>query len=458
MTPEHRLLGSALAALLALTHPAAARATVLRVTTLDDVDAADGNCSLREAIVAANTDAVYRECPAGAGADEIEIGVAGTIALAADLVPIEQALTIRGLGSDVAVIDGGGTLEILHFTDAAAGNGELLRIESLQLTGGSASEGGAIFSGRNRALEVVDCLLSGNRSDLDGGAVFADRPTSVEVSRSSLVANTSGNAGGAMAVHVGVAVTVVDSTFEGNAAESGPGGALYALSTDSLVVRQSTFSNNSSTADGGGLAAVAGPLRLESSTVVGNLADADGNDNGDGGGLSVAGAVNATLVDSILAGNADGTAAGSVCPDGLHKLGATATSEGFNLVGIDDCLLPGFPSGQPNANGDLVGTAAAPIDPLLGTLADNGGPTATHLPLPASPAVDQGSCPGAAGDQRGYGSFTSGLRIVDDPGIPDFADGCDIGSVEVGGVSLATLVFADGFEGGDTSRWSSEIP
>jgi hypothetical protein len=50
-------------------------------------------------------------------------------------------------------------------------------------------------------------------------------------------------------------------------------------------------------------------------------------------------------------------------------------------------------------SGNLVG-----VNPLLGPLADNGGPTRTHALLPGSPAINTGSNPlGLATDQRGTG-------------------------------------------------------
>ena len=442
----------------ALASPAAAPAAVLQVTTVVDVDAAEGQCSLREAIIAANGDVAYRECPAGAGADEIEITVAGTIALVADLPQVQQALNVRGLGPAESVIDGGDVFEIFHFTGAAAGNGELLRIEGLQLKGGSASEGGAVYAGANRTLEVVDSLLIDNQSNLVGGAIFGDGAESVLIVRSSLITNTAGGGGGGLGVQNGM-TTIVDSTLAGNTASGGPGGAIYALLGGQVTVLQSTLSGNQSSADGGGLAAVATAARVESSTVVGNLADADADDTGDGGGVSVAGAVTATLVNSLIAGNEDlSGAGGSACPDGLRKLGGTMATEGFNLVGANDCFANNFPPGQPNVNGDQVGTAATPIDPLLGPLDDHGGPTLTSLPLPASPAIDQGSCPAVAADQRGYGNGSTGVRVVDDPAIVDLADGCDVGAVETGAVDVSDLIFADDFESGDTSRWSSVTP
>jgi len=79
-------------------------------------------------------------------------------------------------------------------------------------------------------------------------------------------------------------------------------------------------------------------------------------------------------------------------------------------------------------NGNQVGTIASPIDPLIGALADNGGPTETRALLAGSPAIDAGDaegCPKA--DQRGVAR-------------PQGA-ACDIGAFE-----LPDRVFENGFE------------
>ena len=72
--PAALLLAFALPALPALP----ASAVMITVTTADDQDLADGFCSLREAILAANTDAARNECPAGAGEDQISRSTAWT--------------------------------------------------------------------------------------------------------------------------------------------------------------------------------------------------------------------------------------------------------------------------------------------------------------------------------------------------------------------------------------------
>src|SRR5204863_7979801 len=119
------------------------------------------------------------------------------------------------------------------------------------------------------------------------------------------------------------------------------------------------------------------------------------------------------LVNSIVADNT-----GGVSPDAA----GTFESNGFNLVGKSDGST-GF-----TAIGDQIGTIAAPLNPKLGPLQDNGGPTLTTALLPGSPAIDAGVSANLSTDERGA------ARTHDDPGIPNApgGDGTDIGSFEVG--------------------------
>ena len=103
------------------------------------------------------------------------------------------------------------------------------------------------------------------------------------------------------------------------------------------------------------------------------------------------------------------TAAGDA-PDFLGAL----TSQGYNLIGnTKDTVILGI------TTGNLLN-----LDPLLGPLQDNGGPTVTHALLPGSPAIDAGSSGGLNTDQRGV------PRPIDIPSLPNAADGSDIGAYE----------------------------
>jgi hypothetical protein len=72
-------------------------------------------------------------------------------------------------------------------------------------------------------------------------------------------------------------------------------------------------------------------------------------------------------------------------------------SLGHNLIGATNGSS-GFPM-----SGDLVGSIASPLDPKVGPLANNGGPTLTIALLPGSPAIDAGDSAAAPPtDQRGF--------------------------------------------------------
>jgi hypothetical protein len=127
-------------------------------------------------------------------------------------------------------------------------------------------------------------------------------------------------------------------------------------------------------------------LTVVGSTVAGNRTD------GAGGGLWVGTTrVLATLTSTLVAGNTAATA-------GPDVSGPFLPTSAYNLIG-DGSGASGLTDG---INGNQVGTAASPIDPLLGPLQDNGGPTPTMALLPGSPALNAGDpAQLGAADQRG---------------------------------------------------------
>jgi hypothetical protein len=179
-------------------------------------------------------------------------------------------------------------------------------------------------------------------------------------------------------------LTITSSTISGNSSTT-LGGGIHNYG-GALTVAQSTISGNSSTRLGGGVYSRYG-LTVNHSTISGNFSTAGG-----GGILGFGVALN----HSIVAGNTGGGA-----PTPTDVLGSATLS--FSLLGVDTAVTI---TGAIGVN--LIGTAALPIDPLLGPLADHGGPTMTHALLPGSPAIDTGdptAVPGAGGvplhDQRG---------------------------------------------------------
>jgi predicted outer membrane repeat protein len=310
-----------------------------------------------------------------------------------------------GGGAGVAVDDGGAVLIDSAVTDNEA-------------VGDSPNWGGGMFV--VGGLTVIDSEISGNVIDGDGGGVhvwgdvFVQRSTidanearpggfgseghgggiftvdygpygagDVVIEDSTVSGNTSSLDGGG--IHAVGAVTVTGSTLSGNSATGRGGGVL----APSAVVTNSTLSANTAGRQGGAVAVTDGSADLRFTTVVAGSALEGAGIHGD-----------ASLHATVLASAASGE----------HCAGGTASSTGANLADDTSCGL--------TAAGDQQ---APGLDPMLGPLADYGGPTLTHLPATGSPLIDGvpvAACGLAAGvDQRGL--------------VRPSGAACDIGAVEV---------------------------
>ncbi len=425
--------------------PLPATAANILVTTLADADAVDGDCSLREAILAANADASYNECAAGTGpSDRILLTLPGTILLTSNLPEFSESAALVGLGPGTSTIDGQDARTLLRLD--TGGSGQTFRIERLTLTnGGGAGSGPALNAGAHTVL-VRDAVLSSSTASLRGGALMA-LDTDLVLERVWLSENTvTGDTGGGIFLFSAVSTEIRDSTVSGNST-LGMGGGFYINGTS-----------------------LAGDLEilLTRSTIIQNHANADAsNDFQRGGGIAIGGgastSANLHLGNSIVAENTDASPSGAA-PD-LALFGMTsAESMGFNIVGDNSTVEFEFPSGLPNANGDAVGTNASLIDPQVEALALSGGTMPVHMPTAVAPSIviDKGSCPGVVSDQRGFGLAATGLRIYDAPGVVNnpAGDACDVGAAEIG--PLVALpepeILIDGFESGTLLFWDLDVP
>ena len=306
------------------------------------------------------------------------------------------------LGGAIATpLSGGTTITIVdsQFSNnrAVAGGGAIY-------TTGTTTISSSLFSG-NQAIGAVN-------NPARGGAIFTDDNTQLTVSNSTFtqnVAQTSGALttaqanGGAISSDNGSTVTITGSTFDHNQAIGSDGttnrigGALASRGTTNLT--NVTFSDNSALTDGGAIHHQIGTLSLNHVTVAGNSAGQSG------GGIAVtSGTTN--LKNTLIATNTATTSN----PD----VQGAFVSQGHNLIG-----LVGTATGLTHgANGNIVGTSTA-INPLIGPLANNGGPTQTRALLVTqdaqtselifSPAVDSGDNVGApAFDQRGLVRIANG--------------------------------------------------
>ncbi len=403
------------------------RAATFQVTSSADApDAAlngvcqssSGDCTLRAAI---------QEVDAGAGGDIIVLpagsyvlGIpgAGEDAAATGDLDVTKSVTIRGAGSASTIVDAAGLDRVFHVLAGAT-----VEIDDLTISGGSVGTedgGGVLNAGTLTLARVIVAMNAAGSSGFAGGGGVYNLGTMM-LRYCTVRDNYSDESGGGVG-NVGT-MTMDGCTVSGNTAAVsfapiGGGGGIGNADLNgvaaTLTLINSTVSGNHSAMDGGGIINVSlfnqpTTVALNNVTIAANVADADTNGSGDGGGIADLNAVVNTQ-NSIIAENGDG---GGEAPDCSGVL----SSNGYNLVqSTAGCTIAG------TTTGNVTG-----IDPTLGPLAPNGGPTETHILLGTSPALNAGSpaTPGGAGnacietDQRG---------VVRPLGA---AARCDMGAVEV---------------------------
>ncbi len=281
--------------------------------------------------------------------------VTGTIVLTSGELLIPNSMNILGPGAKVLAVSGNNSSRVFDIT-----NGSVL-LSGLTITNGRISSsfvnGGGIFSSNKTSLTLSNCAVLGNFCAGSGGGIA--------------------NSG---------SLTGWNLTIAFNQAAGG-GGAVFNASASATALLNCTIFSNKVTASLGGVGGGVennGLLSVTNCTICQNLTT---NSFGDGGGIYSISSTN-FISSSIIANNTSANG-----PD----MEGTFRSQGYNLVGKTNGSS-GFTNGIQN---DQVGSISAPLNPLLGPLQDNGGPTATLALLPGSPAIDAGGVPVLTTDQRG---------------------------------------------------------
>lgn len=350
----------------------------------NDFNYSPGDLSLREALAIANGNAGV--------IDTISFGAAlngATIVLTLGELPITDGVTVTGLGANLLTVDATGNdatpianegngSRVFNIDDGAAGTFSTVQISGLKLIGGDVTgAGGAILSRENLTLTAV--TLDANHATTQGGGIK----------------------------HELGSLTIRESTLSNNSAPTG--GAIWTdteLATRTALIVSSTISGNTATVRGGGLHNENGLTLVRHSTVTNNTAPA-----GQGGGISSVGDAN-TLTEiqsTIVAGNSgsDVTIASGV----LNSF----QSDGYNVVG----------SGNAAVEFVEAGDRSGIVNPAVGALANNGGPTMTHALLLGSVAINTGDPAAAAG--------VGNVPLFDQRGNPQtrvFGGRIDVGAVE----------------------------
>jgi hypothetical protein len=334
-------------------------------------DTAAGGCTLRAAIQESNflpatTDTII--LPAGT----ITLSLSGAtedFSATGDLNP-RKNMIIEGAGADKTfIVQTVANESVFRFPLNVPATVE---IDGVTISGGNGPGGGGILlQPGGGGLTMNECTVSGNSSPGAGGGIQNSR--ALILNRCAIIGNTSNVDGGGIA-----------NGF-------------------SLDATNCTFSNNAANDNGGAILNAAGTTSLKSCTVAGNTCDSGGGNVGDGGGVFAAAAAMVNVQNTIIAGNVDKS---GQAPDYFGVF----NSQGNNLVGS----ALGVTQFMGITASNILG-----VNPLLGPLTTNGGPTKTMALLKGSPAIDKGDCTGLTTDQRGAG-FPRPVGAA-----------CDIGAFEV---------------------------
>lgn len=329
-------------------------AASLIVTNTND----SGPGSLRQAIAdAAPGDTISFDLPANS-----------TITLSSEL-SIYKNLTINGPGASLLTISGNNAVRILNI-------GATVNISGLTLTAGynPSGQGGAIYMNDVNSKLFLDRSVVSNSHAGNGGGIYSWIGSTIKVTNSTISGNTSSGSGGGIYLHNGTN-TISNSLIVGNTS-GGAGGGIFNIGNPIItkaIIINSTISGNSSASYGAGVGSQDAQLEITHSTIADNLGWQYA------GGISVSG-YTAIVTNTILRNPAVGDC----------NIQPIPSDGGGNIASDNHCFFS-------------AATSANNIDPLLGPLADNGGPSLTYALQSGSPAINR--IPSAdcvlSSDQRG---------------------------------------------------------
>ncbi|MBS1795850.1 MAG: VCBS repeat-containing protein [Acidobacteria bacterium] len=345
------------------------------------------DCSLREAIAAAPSGGVVYFSAL--------FNTPQTITLSLGELAVNKNLTILGMDANLTTVSANSASRV--FTTSSTGVFNVI-LQGLTIANGfpSGGAGGAISNNGN--LTVSQCHVTNSLATL-GGGIFNGNSGTLTVLNSTISNNTALNSDSGGGIDSRGALNVFISTVSGNSATVGSnnaGGIRFAGTTATTRAR------------------------IENSTITNNTAAGTNS----AGGLRRASGVIDQLLNTIVAGNANN----ATVPD-VTEAGAANIITQVDLIGNPGTIV--FSSDS------RVGAPGNPLNPLLGPLADNGGPTPTHAIASASSPAINGPFPwffnNALTDQRGL------IRSFNHPLVPS---GPDIGAFELQGTGPAPIAAA----------------
>ena len=384
------------------------------------------SCTLRAAIEEANT---------RPGRQTISIdGANGQVyKLTRGQLSITESLAIYG--NDKPIIDAERRSRVLNLLGPEGGD-ILVDLNDLDLANGavgSFSRGG-VMSVQRATAQISNSIIRGGDANFGGGMYLQDggnATLTATIVRDNTAGTPASFSGGGVTQRGGGIfnlrgnVKIRNSAIVDNIAVRGGGVSNYG---GLMRIENSSVLDNEARSLGGGIenrdsGDDKGRLHISFSTITGNRAATSTGDPANartGGGIHNAGW--AYMASSILAGNTEqfGTGNPFSSPDCYSPTQYDFKSYRNNIVGVinNNCSFGDYSWGT--SAGIQSGTDLSPFNPLLGNRI-NSSPVPYRMPLPASPAIDQGGTAGAiypcpAQDSRGRPRPAGA--------------GCDIGSVE----------------------------
>lgn len=347
---------------------------VSKLTNSSD-NVCDTDCSLREAVYAASVDP---------GADNITMAanVFGTMIVGTEIDIENNDVNIIGypsLDSNTLIVSGNNTSRVFNIDNS-----------NVTMTGFTIANGNG----------------AGSSQPFGGGGLIAYRGNltlnQMIIRNNAPTASDLGSGGGIATYEVNV-VRIMNSTISNNSSYSSLGAKIDA---SVIYITNTTIANNSYIpldAPGFGALTINGSLYMRNSTIANNRSAGSTT----GAGLYCNGASTCNVGNSIFA---DNTATNG--NDLFVQTGGTLQSVGGNLVENNT----GFNNGAMSQQNDVIS-----VDPMLMSLADNGGNVPTMMLNPASPAINGGinsnatdpfSAAVLATDARGSG-YTRIVSTVD---------------------------------------------
>ena len=363
-----------------------------------------GLVTFREAVIQSN---------AASGAritfDEDVFSTPQTIILEQGEISVNSNILIDGPGADLLTINGAGLSRILKIDDETD-TSENVTISNITFTGGNGvsdnapqlenNRGGCIFT--KEPLTLNRTVITACESSVDGGGL-GSLNTELIINDSIISHNTTAFKGGGIKSQGGQ-LRINNSTISHNRANRSvyAGGGIETSRTP-LIITNSTISENEARAGATGGISIyqLSDLTMLNTTVVNNT----------GGGVNIRRASLVDIKNSIIASNTDGDCDFTLIDEKSINQSNLDTDGSCDVLAINHITV---------------------ADPMLEPLANFGGATPTHLPLPGSPVID-------AGDDQFCQPIDQRGNIRPQDGNNDVIRVCDIGAVELG--DITDLIF-----------------